>query len=356
MPWSFDPKTSVTFLMQPTSDASALVQKKAIVFGGIASVIVMLVFAMVFAIVGLAVVGNFGVIGYLFLLVPIGIFVFWFATIALPKWVLGQIKCELSSTTFQAGEMVGGELVVQPRKDVRVNAITIDLTAKERCVSGSGSNRKTHHHEVYKQTQTLAQAISLVGDQENRFAMELALPPDAPLSLALESNELIWSVDLRIDLPRWPDWRQSLPMRVVPMKEASTDSSLSNATSTQPPADETEITFAETVQHLKAVYDDRQSVMTLVEAVTGMTFDIEAEIERRLLYAGDDDPHVHRDGFAVWARSADPSSPTVSLPMVLYVPHALGDEFEQAGRGIWRGRGTIVGWDSLHGRLQVKVG
>ena len=41
--------------------------------------------------------------------------------------------------------------------------------------------------------------------------------------------------------------------------------------------------------------------------------------------------------------------------MVLYVPHELADEFEQLGRDAWRGRGTIVGWDSLHGRLQVKL-
>ena len=31
--------------------------------------------------------------------------------------------------------------------------------------------------------------------------------------------------------------------------------------------------------------------------------------------------------------------------MVLYVPHELADEFEQTGRELWHGRGTIVGWD-----------
>ena len=33
----------------------------------------------------------------------------------------------------------------------------------------------------------------------------------------------------------------------------------------------------------------------------------------------------------------------------------LADEFEQIGRENWRGRGTIVGWDGLHGRLQIRL-
>ena len=43
------------------------------------------------------------------------------------------------------------------------------------------------------------------------------------------------------------------------------------------------------------------------------------------------------------------------LPLVLYVPHDLADEFEQIGRDVWSGRGTVVGWDNRHGRLQVKI-
>ncbi len=88
----------------------------------------------------------------------------------------------------------------------------------------------------------------------------------------------------------------------------------------------------------------------LVEAVAGLSFTMEAIVERRLLYSGDDDPHVFQDGYAVWAHYPEPP-----LPLVLYVPHQLADEFEQIGRDVWRGRGTIVGWDQRHRRLQVKL-
>ena len=111
-----------------------------------------------------------------------------------------------------------------------------------------------------------------------------------------------------------------------------------------------QITFSETAHHVWSVREDRSQVEGLAEAITGLSFDLEAEIERRLLYAGEDDPHVFKDGYAVWARYPDPP-----LPLVLYVPHELADEFEQIGRDVWRGRGTIVGWDALHGRLQIKL-
>ncbi len=110
------------------------------------------------------------------------------------------------------------------------------------------------------------------------------------------------------------------------------------------------VTFAETASHLWSLRDQRDQVEMLVEAVNGLTFDLEVIVERRLLYSGDDDPHVYQDGYAVWAHYTEPP-----LPMVLYVPHQLADEFEQIGRDVWRGRGTIVGWDQRHGRLQVKL-
>ena len=189
----------------------------------------------------------------------------------------------------------------------------------------------------------------------------------APYSVDLDDNELIWSATLRVDIPRWPDWVQEIPLIVVPSGKqssrsttavsereaiASPDVAAPSLPSPQQPIRPREdgITFHETATHLWGVRGDREQVETLTEAVSGLTFELEAVIERRLLYGGDDDPHVYKGGYAVWAHYTDPE-----LPMVLYVPHELADEFEQAGRDVWRGRGTVVGWDRLHGRLQVKL-
>ena len=111
-----------------------------------------------------------------------------------------------------------------------------------------------------------------------------------------------------------------------------------------------DLTFDETASHLWALREERQQLEMVVEAITGLSFQVSAVVERRLLYGGDDDPNVYPDGYSVWAHYPDPK-----LPMVLYVPHDLADEFEQAGREPWHGRGTVIGWDWPHGRLQVKI-
>ncbi|TWU57207.1 sporulation protein [Rubripirellula reticaptiva] len=362
VPWAFDPKASASFVMRPTNDLGATAAKKTLVVNGKLMQIIGLFIGVIFVVIGSAVARNFGVFGLIFLLVPIGLLVLWIVKHVMPKWVLGEVECELASSTCRPGETVTGEIVVRPRKNVSINGITAELRGREQCISGSGSNQKTHVHVFYEDPKTLTETTTLTGGQANRFPIEITLPADAAVTVSLNHNELIWSTNLRIDIPRWPDWTKELPITVMPSEKRNRDSVTSPSTvktetpgptqtaATASAANEGEITFAETARHLMAVRDDRQQVEMLAEAVTGMSFDIEAEVERRLLYAGDDDPHVYKDGFAVWARYSEPS-----LPLVLYVPHHLGDEFEQSGRGLWRGRGTIVGWDGLHGRLQIKL-
>ncbi|TWU51023.1 hypothetical protein Poly51_43170 [Rubripirellula tenax] len=354
VPWSFDPKASVAFVMQPTCGAEGLPEAKAAQVNKIVAWIITITVLSVFAGVGFAVLRNFGVFGYVFMLVPVAGVVYWLVRKVLPQWVLGAVECSLASDVVAPGDAVTGELVVEPRKNVSIGAVSINLTAAERCVSGSGSNQTTHRHTVFDESISLGDATTFRAGQTYRFPISFSLPADAAYTISLTNNELMWTADARIDIPRWPDWTKSMRIRVVPtgkpIERASESSGPTNVIPPEPEPSGGEITFAETARHVFAVRDDRSQVEMLVEAVTGMAFDIEAEIERRLLYAGDEDPHVYKNGFAVWAKVPDPP-----LPLVLYVPHDLGDEFEQAGRGLWRGKGSIVGWDSLHGRLQIKL-
>ena len=255
------------------------------------------------------------------------------------------------------GESVHGELVITPRKNVSINGITLQFQACEKVVSGSGTNRTTHSNVFYDQTENLQAPTTLTLGKVNRFPFSVTVPPEAPYSLDLDDNELIWSAKLRVDIPRWPDWKKELKFSVVP--SASPDEASGppmesgrpgRAASGGAAEPGSEISFAETVGHFWNVRDDDTQAETLADAVAGLTFEVEACVERRLLYSGDEDPHVHEDGHAVWAHFPEPP-----LPLVLYVPHHLADEFEQIGRERWKGRGTIVGWDARHGRLQIKL-
>ena len=360
IPWGIDPKSFVPFQMEPSFGAEgATVPSQAKEVKGILGCVIGIFFLAFVAIFSISIFAA-GPFALVFLLVPLLGSAVWFVRKVLPKYALGDIRHELHTKSVSPGERVLGELYLCPRKAVAINGITVTFHAREQCVSGSGTDRTTHKHVLFEQIETLQEAVKLDPGQEYRFPIEMTLPSDAPLSIKLDDNELIWSAIIRVDIPRWPDWVQEVPLEIVPAGSLSDGSSARADTNvsidakagdpSSVPGGESTITFAETAQHLWAARSRREQVETLVDAVSGLSFEFEAEIERRLLYGGDEDPHVYRDGYAVWARYPDPE-----LPLVLYVPHELADEFEQIGSDVWRGRGTVVGWDGLHGRLQIKL-
>ncbi len=351
IPWGFDPKASASFLMRPSCgpEGAELSEKPptSALGGCIGSGIVGI---MLFVAAVMLIVNPFFLV--FALLIVVGGSVYGFVKWFLPKFLLGTVECELSTTTVVPGEHVGGELFIRPRRNVAINAVTLTFTAEEESISGSGSNRTTHRKEFFSETNVLQDAGTLSAGQEHRFPIAVEIPTDAPYSLELSDNKLQWKALLRVDIPRWPDWTKDITIRVVPSGEPLVHPSVavSSATGVSSLSTSEGITFAEMARHLWASQRNDDQVDILVEAVTGLTFNLDAYVERRLLYSGDEDPHVYDGGYAVWATYPDPE-----LPMVLYVPRELGDEFEQVGRSLWQGRGTVVGWGHQHRRLQVKI-
>ncbi len=354
IPWGFDPKASEPFLMRPTCgpEGATVAGGSTELSGPIGCIIggVILAAFVGFGIAMLATVGFFALI----FIVPIGLIggSIWFIRFFLPKWALGDVSCQLEQETVEPGSQINGHLVIRPKKNVSINGITMKLEAREEVVSGSGSNRTTHRNVFLEKEQTLQAATVLQAGVEHRFPLDVTLPGDAPYSVDLSDNNLTWSTKVRVDIPRWPDWTKDLKILVVPSGAPLPQPEPSRAAAVEaaPAPSESGITFAETAQHIWSVREDDEQVETLVDAVSGLTFQVEAFVERRLLYGGEEDPHVYEDGYAIWAHHSEPP-----LPLVLYVPHELADEFEQIGRDRWSGRGTIVGWDHQHRRLQVKV-
>ena len=368
IPWSFDPKASKEFLMRPLTvkNLDQLSQADAVggCVGGILAVVVLSLIMMGFGIMFFAFAANriAGLIATIIILPIVSVVV---AKKLLPKWLLGNVETELITPRVTPGEQVQARLAFQPRRRVTLNGITAQLTGSEICVSGSGSNRTTHRKKFFNEQHTLEGATTLQAGDRRELSLDFTIPDDVPYSFDLNDNKLTWTIDLRVDIPRWPDWTNSLKLQVHPgdclpelddsethpralLPVDSGDPAKSAGSAPQDASDDS--TFVETATHLWDLRDHPDQIELLVDAVTGMTFDIDTFVERRLLYSGEEDPHLYKDGYAVWARHHDPP-----LPLVLYVPHDLGDEFEQAGRDLCRCRGTIVGWDHQHRRLQIKV-
>ena len=350
IPWAFDPKDSVPFHVKSnkyvdddfenSTESKVVGAIACVIIGGVASIFLGL--GAMFAVFAF----PWGLLFFGFIAVMI--FMGWFFKVYMPKKLLGNVIHKIDETTLSPGRAVVGELVFSPRKNFKVNEVTAVLLAKEVCISGSGSNRKTHTNVLSESKIVLEEATTLVAGQEKRYSFQMPIPDDAPYSLDLDDNDLKWSVTLRVDIPRWPDWKKGIDLTIVPPDSEAIPHSSLEAPKAAAPAGQ--ITFAETVGHVWDLREDDEMVNSLIEAVLGMTFDVEAVIERRLLYGGDDDPNVYPGGYSVWAHFTSPE-----LPLVLFIPHQLADEFESIGRDIWRGKGTIMGWDSTHGRLQVKI-
>ncbi|MAI30624.1 MAG: hypothetical protein L7W43_08495 [Rubripirellula sp.] len=371
IPWAFDPKAATPFMVRVTQLPSWHAEEVGQIFKKSKTPqIIGMVLVAVFCVPQLLVTGwiGLGVLSF----VGLAAAVFWLKQKFLPRYLLGTPNFYIQEDTLAPGSELVGEFITQTRKTVVPNAITVALRATEVCVSGSGSNRRTHKNVIFDQIQELQSNTTLQAGTENRCPFSFQIPEDAALSVKLTDNSLIWSIEVEVDIPRWPDWRKDKSIYIVPADEKrlgsgsdqsgegvtmasgqlaheqsqSEDSVTENSNSVMAEG----VTFVETVAQVWAVRNDRDQLEMVVDAVTGLSFTIEAQVERRLLYAGDEDPHVYKGGYAVWARYPDPM-----LPLVLYVPHDLGDEFEQLGRGVWTGRGMVVGWDSLHGRLQIKL-
>ncbi|OYP38186.1 hypothetical protein [Rhodopirellula sp. MGV] len=369
IPWAFDPKASHEFTVRPLQAPAAAYDGSREPSGCfVKAFIAFVVIGMVWVFVGaLAAFIAIPWVGTVIALVAIPLTLLIAAKTVLPMLMLGKVHSELVDDFVTPGENAKVKLSFQPRRNVSINQISATLTGAEVCVSGSGSNRTTHRHQFFESKHELLSETTLQAGNRREFDLAIPIPGDAPYSFDLSDNDLKWTIKLHIDLPRWPDWSRELNVHVLPngsvapdldprldplTSDLDTDESAlheSEVVAAAPPTDG-EITFAETATHLWQSRHNESQVDLLVEAVLGMTFDMSVFVERRLLYSGREDPHVYPNGYAVWARHDNPP-----LPLVLYVPHELADEFEQAGRDKWPIRGTVVGWDREHDRLQVKV-
>lgn len=349
--WSFDPKASTAFQVSASHvpanvGAAATVPLVAKAFVGVIFAIIIAVFFTV----GMGMVVGLGWIGVPFLLLPLSGMVFWFLKTWLPRFLLGKVECELAEQAVVPGGSLTGELVLKPRRSVAINGITMKLEGREKVVSGSGSNQTTHNHVFFENEETLREAGTLMPSSQLCLPIAMKVPDHAPLSLKLTSNELLWNLEVRIDIPRWPDWVKKIAFQVVPPGESVMSDPSEPVMPKTDTGAEPGITFEESVNHLWQVRGDADQRDRLVDAIAGLTFSVTAIIDRRLLYGGDHDANVYPKGHSVWAKFPNPE-----LPLVLFVPHNMGEKFEQLGRQHWTGQATVVGWDRDHGRLQLAV-
>ncbi len=222
VPWAFDPKLEEEFILLPgprlydhrlpllnnPPDPWQFVGRYGLLLG-----VVLLALGLVF-------VCPFGVV-----LIPAGCVLAALGLgITLRNWLvqhrLGTVELHWERLVAAPGASVPFRLRFVPRRSTALNGIRARLIGQERCVSGSGTNKQTHLHTFYDQTVELAREGALTARSPIRLEGAIPIPATAAYSFSSPNNAVLWTVEMRIDIPAWPDWVQKKPVLVVPQAVA----------------------------------------------------------------------------------------------------------------------------------------
>ncbi|HID74651.1 MAG TPA: hypothetical protein EYP56_01490, partial [Planctomycetaceae bacterium] len=216
IPWALDPKCKEDYLLLPGSrpygnlpqsdkprNLTALAGTLGVPLG-----VLILIVGLLFFPCGL-------------LLVPVALIaIFLGLRKKLAEKKLGRVELQCKAPTVSPGGAVPLRLRFTPRKRCRLNGITAKLTAVERCVSGSGTNRTTHVHRLYQKTMALVDECQLAAKEPVEAEVAVPIPETAAYSFSAPDNELRWELEVRIDIPLWPDWVDKRTLIVRPVAEA----------------------------------------------------------------------------------------------------------------------------------------
>jgi hypothetical protein len=301
-----------------------------VVFGAMFSVLLMILLPMV----------GVGAAGY------------WFFRVFLPRRMLGKVEFRAEPAQVVAGTSVTGQLRFTPPRTATTEGIDWTVTCTEKCESGSGSDRKTHRHEVLRLHQQVAEAGTFAAGQPQSFDFASVIPADAPASLKFRDNELLWQGVLRIAIPRWPDWVKTIPLTVVPAGEAvrqvrGQDAASSGDQGGMPPVPASEEAwFAQMLEQVEHSSDDPRRLRMVLDAVQDQVFSLRVDLSSDA--AEGPAQAVPEPGIWTFAlyRPHD-------VELCLFWPAPLRPPAQR--RANWRGHATVIGYDDELGCLLMRV-
>ena len=130
------------------------------------------------------------------------------------RYRLGDFDVAVEPTEVYAGDEVTLIIKHGTTSSTQLRSVTAVLMAREVVVSGTGTNKTTHTHTILEQSEVLLQNGTL--PSSGRLDTTFRIPTDAPPSFGVSSNRLSWSVEVRVDLPLWPDLNEVAGLLVKP--------------------------------------------------------------------------------------------------------------------------------------------
>ena len=129
---------------------------------------------------------------------------------------IGKVTLKTPHVVVAPGEAWPLELHFTPRRDVLLDSIGVRLVAQERCVSGGGKNKSTHTHKLYDKTFVIDEAREVAAGHPHEIRTTITLPTTSAFSFDASDNHLEWYAEVRIALPRYPDWKEKVELQMTP--------------------------------------------------------------------------------------------------------------------------------------------
>lgn len=129
---------------------------------------------------------------------------------------LGDVTLELPHKIVAPGEAWPVSISFTARRAFQLNRISVTLTGIESAASGSGTDKTTHTHSLLKDEHLMLETTQIEAGQAIQQRVLLTFPETRAFSFEGSDNSIKWTADVRIDLPRFPDWVESVPLQVVP--------------------------------------------------------------------------------------------------------------------------------------------
>ncbi len=302
---------------------------------------------------------------------------------------LGDVQLKTPHLVVGAGEDWPLELTFTPKKNFLVNGIEVKMSCCESATSGHGTNSTTRTHTVFEKVHVLELAGQLAANERFERRVALPFPETDAYSFNDSNNNITWTVEVRIDIPRFPDWKSKQTVQLLPAEfleePASGDQRLAmpagdgvkiesmdreqsdSGTETQQPADETAFGIGAPSAEAAAVgsagdavgsaelYDLIEQVNAadrfgnkredLVESWSTRELDVVVAVDRVSSTFGSVVDDAYQNGQTVQGTVVE----TDQSIEVLVRPGGSVDDLSRGDQ--WRTRIVVAKWDSLCNRL-----
>lgn len=129
---------------------------------------------------------------------------------------IGAVALRIEPAHVRAGNAIDVRVTCTPRRATELRAATARIVATEVVTRGAGKHATISRQIVHEDEFELAPARTLPPGVPFEAGTSIPIPAGAPPSFYAWENKLSWTVEVRLDVAGWPDWREETEILVHP--------------------------------------------------------------------------------------------------------------------------------------------